>query len=61
MFGGAMLETIVFFGETPKATRDYAEWFNANKPFAVVEVSIATRPIIGGGSETVIIVVFQKE
>lgn len=52
-----MPETRVFFGPTPKSTRDYVEWFNSMK-FETVEVSIAARPYVEGGSETVIIVVY---
>jgi hypothetical protein len=54
-----MLETRVFFGPTPKATREYAEWF-ASLVFETVEVSVAVRPFVEGGSETVIIVVYLK-
>lgn len=55
-----MLETRVFFSNTAKATREYAEWF-ASVVFETVEVSIATRPYTEGGSETVIIVVYVKK
>jgi len=55
-----MLETRVFFGTTPKATREYAEWF-ASVAFETIEVSIAVRPFVEGGSETVIIVVYVKK
>lgn len=56
-----MLETRVFFGPTPKATREYAEWF-ASIALTIhnADVSIATRPFVEGGSETVIIVVYAK-
>lgn len=52
-----MLQTRVFFGPTPKSTREYVEWFGA-QVFDTVEVSIATRAIVSGGSETIIIVVY---
>ena len=55
-----MFETRVFFGPTPKSTRDYVEWFEANK-FESVAVSVATRAFEAGGSETVIIVVSVKK
>ncbi len=53
-----MLQTRVFFGLTPKVTRDYVEWFEANR-FETVEVSLSIRPFVEGGSESVIIVVYS--
>jgi len=53
-----VLETRVFFGPTQVSTRNYIEWFQANK-FESVEVSIAARPLLEGGSETIIIVIYH--
>jgi len=54
-----MLQTRVFFGNTVKATREYVEWF-AGLKFETVEVSLSTRAFVEGGSETVIIVIYEE-
>jgi len=53
-----VLETRVFFGPTPKSTREYVEWFEANK-LDYVAVSVASRAFEAGGSETIIIVIYH--
>jgi len=53
-----MLQTRVFFGPTPKSTREYVEWFGA-QVFDSVTVSVASRAFLDGGSESVIIVVYR--
>jgi len=55
-----VFKTRVFFGPTGRSTRDYVEWFEASR-FKSISVSIAARPLLEGGSETVIIAVYINE
>jgi hypothetical protein len=46
-------------------TREYAEWFNTTKFLNVgnkpaLDIHLAVRPYVDGGSETVIIVVYTE-
>jgi hypothetical protein len=55
-----LYKTRTFFGKSNQVVREYEEWFNTLK-FSFIDVQIALRPYIDGGSESLIVVVYKEQ